>query len=67
MVIDTWLYFNLGAVVDAVIGARVTKGYIVEKKVQQNFIAIGCVKALNGAWVDYICNKLHMIDIYVPT
>lgn len=46
-------------------------------KIQEKFISISCVKAreqlgeiftkaLNGARVDYICNKMGMISIYAP-
>ena len=51
--------------------------HFVREKIQQNLISTAYVKtreqlgdiftkALNGAWVTYICNKLGMIDIYAP-
>ncbi|KAK4267808.1 hypothetical protein QN277_024541 [Acacia crassicarpa] len=47
-------------------------------KIKENFISTGHVqpsdqlgdlltKALNGTRVDYFCNKLGLINIYVPT
>ena len=52
--------------------------YYVHEKIQQGLISKGYVKigeqlgdiftnALNGVQVDYLCNKLGMINIYAPT
>ena len=52
--------------------------HFIREKMQQNLISTGYVKigeqlgdiftkALNGVWVDHICNKLDMINIYTPT
>ena len=52
--------------------------HFIREKIQERFISTGHVKtgdqlgdiftkALNGARVDYICNKLGMINIYAPT
>ena len=52
--------------------------HFVREKIQQNLVSTGHVKtgeqlgdiftkALNGVRVDYICNKLGMINIYTPT
>jgi hypothetical protein len=50
----------------------------IREKIQQGLISTGYVKireqlgdifmkALNEAWVDYLCNKLGVINIYAPT
>ena len=52
--------------------------HFVREKIQQNLVSTGHVKtgkqlgdiftkALNRVRVDYICNKLGMINIYAPT
>ena len=52
--------------------------HFVRDKLQENFISTGHVrssdqlgdlltKALDGNRVNYLCNKLGMIDIYAPT
>ena len=52
--------------------------HFIRKKIQEKIISTGHVrtgeqlgdiftKALNGVRVDYICNKLDMINIYTPT
>ncbi|KAK4261085.1 hypothetical protein QN277_004134 [Acacia crassicarpa] len=52
--------------------------HFVRDKIKENFISTGHVrssdqlgdlltKALNGTRVDYLCNKLGMINIYAPT
>ena len=52
--------------------------YLIHEKIQEKIISIGHVrtdeqlgdiftKALNGVWIDYICNKLGIINIYAPT
>ena len=52
--------------------------HFIRDKIQEKIISTGHVrigeqlgdiftKALNGVWVDYICNKLGMINIYAPT
>ena len=54
-----------------------TSRLFVREKIQQGLISTGFVKtgeqlgdlltkALNGARVDYLCNKLGMINIYAP-
>ena len=51
--------------------------HFVREKIQQGLISIGYVKigeqlgdiftnALNGIQIDYLCNKLGMINIYAP-
>ena len=43
------------------------------KSISTGYVKIGeqlgdiFTKALNGDWVSYLCNKLDMINIYVPT
>ena len=52
--------------------------HFIREKIQENLISTGYVKtgeqladlltkALHGARVDYLCNKLGMINIYAPT
>ncbi|KAJ9180876.1 hypothetical protein P3X46_009068, partial [Hevea brasiliensis] len=52
--------------------------HFIREKIQQQIISTGHIKtgeqlgdiftkALNGARIDYICNKLGMINIYAPT
>ena len=52
--------------------------YYIREKIQQGVISTGYVKtgeqlrdiftkALNGVRVDYLCNKVSMINIYAPT
>lgn len=52
--------------------------HFVREKIQKGLISTGYVmtreelgdnfmKALNGVWVGYLCNKLSMINIYTPT
>ena len=52
--------------------------HFVREKIQLGLISTGYVKigeqlgdiftkALNGDWVSYLCNKLGMINIYIPT
>jgi len=51
--------------------------HFIREKIQENLISTGYVKtgeqladlftkALNGTRVDYLCNKLDMINIYAP-
>ena len=52
--------------------------HFIREKIQENLISLGYMKtgeqladlltkALHGARVDYLCNKLGMINIYAPT
>ena len=52
--------------------------HFIREKIQQGLISTGYVKtgeqlgdiftkALNGIRIDYLCNKLGMINIYAPT
>lgn len=52
--------------------------HFIPEKIQENLISVGYVKtgelltnlftkALNGTRVDYLCNKLSMMDLYAPT
>ena len=52
--------------------------HFVCEKIQQSLVSVGYVKtgeqlqdifmkALNGTCIDYLCNKLGMINIYAPT
>ena len=52
--------------------------HFVRDKIKENFISTGHVrssdqladlltKALNGTRVDYLCNKLGLVNIYAPT
>lgn len=49
--------------------------YFIRERIQENFISTSYVKtweqladiflkALNGAWVNYLCNKMDIINIY---